>query len=204
MDIRLLYLLKGFGGIRHRKPFLFCWLMSIVGKIYAPKSHRSMSNKNNSGYYGQAKYISDVHRTLGRKVLMSDIDQLEYHYEDQRIVLDAIIDVKEGHVGELHMTSAIQAQKVLADQLGLPFFKCLCWLDPEKYEIPTYWVVPLNDPARAVFTATKQDWNGVYMSVYSFAKFQHYLRKMKADENEIGHLSKKVKRYELPQWVEKK
>lgn len=160
--------------------------------------------------YGEHTNLRDnlpslQHRTLGKRIAMTDIDQLEYvHEKDGTIRFVAIIDVKHGSIEKLLDVSAIKAQEMLAEKLDIPFFIVLTYLDPEKYEVPMYYIRPKNHQARDIMIKLKKSLashfqeGGLWCSVYDYSKFQHYIRKIIPNENEIKNLSKKFLTYSIP------
>jgi len=154
--------------------------------------------RNYSGHYGEEQYVSDTHRTLGDKIMSTNLDCVEYHYVNGEIELIAFIDYKEGHIGKLVNTSAKDAQKKMAALLGLPMFEVLTYLDPDKYDIKMYYVIPLNQEAKDLFTHLQLPLDGKWLSIKNYARFQHYLRKIKVNEEEIKHLDNRKTTYPLP------
>jgi hypothetical protein len=151
---------------------------------------------NNSGFYGEKQITSDIHRTLGKSICMTNLDCLEYHYVNGEIVFVALIDYKEGCAQNTEVgRSSIQARTKLATGLSLPYFHTKTYLDQTLYPIPMYFVIPKNNLAKDLFIQTKQNTDGEWMSVSNYSRFQHYLRKILPNENEIKHLSNKYKEY---------
>lgn len=162
-----------------------------------------MSKKNNSGYYGESKVVSDTHYTLGPKILMTNIDCLEYKtMPDGKIVFVALIDYKNGTENNSQTISmrhsAMQAQLSLANTLNLPMFITLTYLDPEKYDIPMYYVIPVNSLAKKIFTDREVKDVGKWFSVLDYSRFQHMLRAITPRGIDINGLSSARREYKLP------
>jgi len=140
------------------------------------------------------------HRKLGRKILMLDIDCLEYQFKHGRIENVAIIDYKFPNIKNIcadDLSNKVQIN--LANQLNIPFFIVITYLDTEEYSIPMFYVIAMNDIAKNMFASTKK--TKFWLSAFGYCRFQHFLRGINIDlerEPELASLSKETAEYKLP------
>lgn len=150
--------------------------------------------KNNSGHYGEGKAVSDMHFRLGKAHKSTNIDCLEYKYVNGKRIRVAVIDYKygtqkEGQYPISLADDAMQCQLELANDLNLPFFIVITFLDTNVCDVPMYYVIYANNLAKSVFDSVGRRNNGYWFSVRDYAKFQCLLRHIEPDENEIKWLS---------------
>ena len=121
-----------------------------------------------------------IHFILGKYMLATDIDFLEYHYENNQIKLDAVCDYKHGNLERYLQTPSLQAQLMVAEKLKLPAFLILYYLDLALYEVPMYYVDSLNDAASDYLRFSKGDWH----TVLEFSQLLHKIRNLPFDPEE--------------------
>ena len=129
---------------------------------------------------------------------MFNLDCIEYYYDNGARKRAALIDYKDGALKVWKFDDAFYAQIELANDLKLPFFHVLTYLDPERFAIPMYFVVPRNTDAKNRFKFLNFDVNGKWMSIREYSKFQHWLRKLKPELNTLNKLSDLRDQYQLP------
>ena len=136
---------------------------------------------------GEIEIYSAVHRVLGSRIYMTDIDEAVFNeggassmdLETQGIKPAAIIDRKSAK-GKVDLkTFSIKQQKEVAKILNVPFFVVIYFLDPEVYKTPMFLTIPMNEQAHA-FIPEKANW----MTVREYSLFQHRIRSLIWDGNE--------------------
>ena len=156
-----------------------------------------MSSHHNTQYYGEEKIVSDTHYTLGSKILMTNLDCLEYVYKNGKLTRVCLIDYK--HKGEKLSTKwdPVQCQADLARDLDLPLFFVITYLNPQEYDVPMYFTLPVNKKAVENFP----DIGGKWMTVKQYAEWHHQIRGIEIpekDKDQIHLLSNAFKKYSLP------
>ena len=98
-----------------------------------------------------------LHRDLGQKLYCTDVDCIEYRFENGKRKAVAIIDYKNPvNSTKLDLTGeTILFQRDLADQLNVPFFVVYTYLEEEFYDTNMMYLLPINDIAKKMFV----DWN---------------------------------------------
>lgn len=134
---------------------------------------------------------------MGAKPLSTNVDCFEYVYIDGVLILVAMVDYK--HKGESLSTrhSAIQCQALIARKLALPFFFTITYLDPAEYDVPMYYVIPVNQMATSKITQIEGQW----MTVRQYALWLHEIRGIRVPEKDVEIIDKlpnTFKRYQLP------
>ncbi len=184
-----------------------------------------MSRQSNTDFKANES-ASDYHRILGKCCYYSDLDMTEadsgseeamcisYTYDNKNIKPVAIIDWKYPGKSLSDKYSAVQLRLTIANSLNIPMFFCITYLD-EQYPIKCFYVIPINLNAKHYFRRCGLVWQGEWMSVKTFSKFQHGLRnKTWNGEEEIDpknaaacglsvgklkDLPNQLTKYELPQ-----
>ena len=154
----------------------------------------------NSPYTGTDLPTLDTHRKLGDRCYMLDVDMLEYSYQDGIVKFAAVIDNKHGTAKMIKMESSTKAQMELARQLVVPFFICINFIDPDFFDIPMYYLIPISDLAKVKLNAP------TWMTIRSMSKFQAELRNKVWNKFEwsaigqcqLGELPDVYKEYALP------
>lgn len=135
-------------------------------------------------------HAKNEHRRLGRKIMSTDLDSLEYHYDGTgKLIFDAVIDYKYGKNASQSPVSTrrscMQAQRQLAESIGIPFFCVITYLDQDP---PMYLVVGANQQATEFLHGINRiktpGIQALWMTPYCFSKFQHSIRKIAFDPNE--------------------
>lgn len=165
-----------------------------------------MSNISNTPFYGN-DLASNWHRVLGDSACCTDIDlqllneneventmhELNTTYDEltetRDIELAAIMDYKypsglpAANLSDSYFS--IRWQIKHATKNNAPYFIVLYYLDPAKYEVPMYYVIPANEIAREVLPLELK-YAGEWMTVKAFSKFQiKNLRKKTWNQNEV-------------------
>jgi hypothetical protein len=151
------------------------------------------------------KSPSDKHYKMGSRLYMTDIDGLLYNYVDGEPDFVAIYDYKHGSAKkEGNKLGTMRVQSKLAERLDVPFFCILYYLDPELYDVPMYYVIPVNKKAKKIiFKLEPEKVYGFWLSEYLFSKWEHeVIRGLNfddyKDEEEIQLLCQDCKKYPLP------
>ena len=134
---------------------------------------------------------SKMHRTLGKKLYMTDLDCVLYNQTANGIEIIAFVDWKNGNMKYSAEFSAIGAQKEIARLARKPFFVIVYWLRPD--ETPMLFVRPANGLAYALLPLP-----GEWMSIRDYAIWEHQLRGITPDPEEINSLSSARETYRLP------
>jgi len=166
-----------------------------------------MTKKQYTSFYTDTHAI-DYHRKLGNKCYGTDIDMLEFTYENGEPKFLAMIDYKHGNSQFVNLAApTVQAQMKLANQIKVGFFICITYLNPEEFETPMYFLVPMNDQAKTSLAGYERTENGTWFTVKQYSKFQHDLRKVfwnrfekDNDGQVLGDLSDEDVRYNLPRF----
>lgn len=144
-------------------------------------------------------YASNLHRNTGDRNYLTDLDGIAYSYENGRPKPKAFFENKYGKVTEINLQdSSIQVLKAMADQLSLPFFLCITYVDPTYFDAPMYYLEPLNKLASSYPTG--------WMTLRQFSKLGHQIRDVVWNKYEwiaelqcmLGELSDIHVEYELP------
>ena len=151
--------------------------------------------QNNSGYYGDGKEISDLHRQFGLGNNMTNLDCIEYYYLNGKRIRVALIDYKHSSTKYLSTNSdSVQVQAELAHDLGIPFFFSIPFIEPE-FAIPMMYIIPITNMAANLLANPI----GVWMSIQEYALFLYSLRPGQAiDHRAISLLSNQKAKYKLP------
>jgi hypothetical protein len=148
-------------------------------------------------YYSEDQIVSDTHYTLGSGLHMTNIDCLEYKWHQGKRVRVAIIDYKYPGQALSTQYDAIQVQAELAHDLQLPFFFVITYLEPTRFPVPMYYVIPINQMATIVLP----DLIGSWMSLQQYSRWLHQIRKIEIphkDIDSVNKLSNQVQKYTLP------
>jgi hypothetical protein len=156
-----------------------------------------MATHQNTIYGNADKLYSTEHRKLGKQIYMADLDSVEFHYVDSKLVLVAVIDYKNGNaklIGTKY--PGVQAQLLVAEGLSLPFYICLDYL---AEEIPMYYLLPINTKAK-IQLSDRRPSPGVWMSPKEFSQFQHSIRNITFNHHDpdLQKLSDTITTYPLP------
>jgi hypothetical protein len=119
------------------------------------------------------------HRYIGAQCYMLDVDWLLYSFrKDSSIKFEAAISIK-------HRTMSYKpdnrAYAQLASDYDIPFFTIITYLD---MPIPMLYVIPENYLANT-FIHDNYTKVGQWMSLYEYSEFEHYVRGIKFNEEEI-------------------
>jgi hypothetical protein len=155
-----------------------------------------MAQRENTGLRDETPNI--WHRKLGRQIYMTDIDCLETHYENHKIIFDAIIDWKcgSGNSTKSLKYAAMQMQLQLAEKLQVPMFVEIDFLRDE-FPVKMYFLRAANKMAEQLL-GTK----GMWFSPRQYSHFQHKLRGLLWNEQDFDHLPNEVRKYKLPEFDE--
>lgn len=177
--------------------------------------------------YKDNNLASDFHRISGRYCYTTDIDCLatntgnednmffEYSYDNHKIKPVAMIDWKHPGKSLSDKYSAVQAQIAIADKLEVPFFFIITYLSDE-YDTKMYYVIPINEKARKIWAFWQRETPGDWLTLKSYSKFHHSLRKLEWNKDEpinqinlaavklsnintLGDLPNKKAVYQLPE-----
>ena len=158
-----------------------------------------MSTTANTSFSGN-RMASHWHRVLGKACYFLDSDHIElsdgtigdtmkeYTYKNGVPSTVAMIDFKYPGKSLSDSYSAIQYQIHSTEnefKTPIPFFMVIYYLDKDIHEIPMYYVIPANVPARLYFDKCKLSDAGAWMTVKKFSKFQYALRNQPWNQNEV-------------------
>ena len=122
---------------------------------------------------------------------MTDLDCVLYNQTAAGIEIIAFVDWKNGNMKYSAEFSAIGAQKELARLARRPFFIIVYWL--ADGETPMLFVRPANGLAYS-----HSPLPGEWMSIKEYAIWEHQLRGLTPDMEEINSLSSARATYRLP------
>lgn len=112
---------------------------------------------------------------------------------DRRFDLRYVIDYKHVKLDEVHnqyftdTLFTIKAPAIYYDRgtkVPVPFFVVLTYLS-EEFADKMYFVLPTNNAAKEHFQTYKKDLNGQWMTPLRFSQFQHTLRELSWNGEEI-------------------
>jgi len=145
-------------------------------------------------------YASDMHRNLGTRCYYADADGIEYGYDNGKVVFHSIMENKYGKIENLNLQeSSITMLKALADILSVPLFLVITFMDPKFFNVPMYYVHPLN--------AKAEQPNLGWLTVKQYSVFLHkvhgiqwnYLEWIAELQCTLGQLPNQYKEYPLPE-----
>lgn len=152
-----------------------------------------MSYHNRSPGVPHEMYFNDWHRKLSEKQLMSDIDCVEYEFKNGIPKALAFVDFKNGKIPVLNRTASIEMQAAIANQLFIPFFIVLYWIESSMF-----FLVAANTIARHMCYDLELNPLGQWMSERMYGTFiTRDIHGNPIDEN-VKMMSDTITRHDLP------
>jgi len=155
-----------------------------------------MATRANTPYKENGE-ASCWHRVLGICCICSDEDCVEaldgsipmfiegtFKYGEPDPVPVAMFDWKYPGKSLSDKYVAIRLQRGTANQLKIPFFFAITYLD-DNFPIKCYYVIPINQFAKDKFALWTYPIEGKFLSIKQFSKIQHTLRKKIWDGDEV-------------------
>jgi hypothetical protein len=122
---------------------------------------------------------------------------LEYIINNDEVEFVAVISYIKGDIEVLSLDGySEKIQLELSNKLNIPYFIFLTYL--EKYEIPMYFILPINKMAKDLFTKYNCSVEGKWFSIRNTIRFLSFLHKKNINEDEISSFSNKKNIYKLP------
>lgn len=130
-------------------------------------------------YAYEASWYSDRHRLYGYNAPALDIDFFMIEYD--KGLPAALIEAKHINAQNVRLDHpSFRAMKVLADNSKIPFL--ITYYDPET---ACYYIVPMNDHARAIPLCDKPRW----FTEKNYVKMLYWLRKKNVPADILNNLS---------------
>ena len=125
---------------------------------------------------------------------------IEYTKDNGKIRRVAIIDHKDGSNFDPHYNKmAYEFYQDLASDLQLPFFTCEDYLDPVRFWVPCFYLIPENDLAKQLLISFGRDkkWNnpsspGIWLSIYDEARLRSFIRGQTFDPMEVRKVPERL------------
>ena len=150
-----------------------------------------MSKKENTNLRDNLPSIA--HRDLGKRLYMADIDCVLYTYDENgKCKIVGLLDWKNPAAKEIDTWSSSDAYMAIAHQMKVPLWYCITFLDPDKFAVPMYYLIGVDPLAK------KSIWHHIWLSEYEYSLFEHQLRDLSIDHNELKNLCRQKRVYTLP------
>lgn len=142
---------------------------------------------------------NNLHRTLGSKCLMIDVDCVEFHFRNGQIEFAAIVDYKHPNSQSIDLDSvSAKVQIAMAEKLNIPFFLVFNYQE-DYYDVKMMLVQPVNKLAKEfMIKCGKSGDKPTWLSIRNYSRFLHNLRRIPNDVVAQNLLSNEYKEYTIP------